>query len=362
MSSVLRKHADAAGDANGFGRRQQRVLRDLIRCRTAELGGHLELCPGCAYQRPSYNSCRNRHCSQCQEGRRRDWAESRAEKTLPVPLFQVVFTLPSELRELARRHPRAVYDAIFEAGSHVLQRLAAQRMDAQLAITAALHTWTRSMSFHPHVHFLVSAGGLSRDGERWVKSRPKFLFPAGVMRAMFRGRMLATLGAAVQKGRMRGERIPQRLLRQKPWVVHVTAPEDRPPEHAIRYLARYVYGVAISDHRLVAADASTVTIRTRGTETVTLPGTEFVRRYLLHVLPNGFRKVRHYGLSAPSMAARLARARELLGGAAPIEVPEVEEPEKAEPYELPICPKCSACRLEAHPLPWAPPARAPPWW
>jgi hypothetical protein len=271
-----------------------------------------------------------------------------------------VFTLPAELRGLAHAHPRLVYDLLFEAGSHVLQRLAAQRLGAQVAITAVLHTWTRTMTFHPHVHFLVSAGGLSLDQSRWIPTRTDFLFPVAVMRAMFRGRLMTTLTAHTAD--LPEARLPKRLWRAKPWVVHVTPPGDRPAAHAVRYLARYVYGVAISDHRLVAADADTVTFRTHGADTLTLPGPEFVRRYLLHVLPPRFRKVREFGLLAPGMTERLERARSLLP-APPLDdpptTPDAPAPDldATPPPDGPTCPRCGLHALIRRPLPLA---RGPP--
>jgi putative transposase/transposase-like zinc-binding protein len=363
VTGVMREHAARAVRTFRIGWRERQVLRDLVRCRTAALGGHLEVCAGgCGYERPVYNSCRNRHCPQCQDARRRDWARRHEAKTLPVPHFQVVFPLPAELRDLARHHPRLVYDLLFEAGSHVLQRLAAQRLGAQVAITAVLHTWTRKMTYHPHVHFLVSAGGLSLDQSRWVPTRTDFLFPVAVMRAMFRGRLMTTLTARTAD--LPDVRLPKRLWRAKPWVVHVTPPGDRPAAHAVRYLARYVYGVAISDHRLVAADADTVTFRTHGAETLTLPGPEFVRRYLQHVLPYRFRKVREFGLLAPGMTDRLERARSLLPGAlphddrtaAPGDSPAPDD-DATPPPSGPTCPRCGLHPLVRRPLPLA---RGPP--
>lgn len=369
MLTVLRRHADVAVERYGLGWRERKALRDLVRCRTAALGGHLEVCPGCGFQRPSYNSCRNRHCPGCQDKRRRDWAEAREVRVLPVPHFQVVFTLPGELRALAKAYPRVVFDLLFEAASHVLQTLARQRQKARFALTAVLHTWNREMAFHPHVHLIVSAGGLSLDGESWAPTRADYLFPERILNRMFRGRMLARLETARQRGLLGDARICRRGLRAKAWVVHVTPPGDRPVEHVVRYLARYVYGVAIHDARLLAVTDQAVTFRTRGASTATVPGAEFVRRFLLHVLPRGYRKVRHYGLLAPGLSDELEVARRLLTEAAEVTEPEEEAladegaPETAVGALLAVCPACKGHRLELRALPPVPPsARGPPWW
>jgi hypothetical protein len=343
------------------------VLRDVTECRTAALGGHLDECSDCAWQRPSYNSCRNRHCPICQAGRRRDWTEQREARHLPVPHYQVVFTLPAELRELARANPRLLYDLHFDAGQTVLQGLASELHGVRLAIFGVLHTWTREMFFHPHVHFVVSAGGLSLDGGRWVALPTDFLFPIARMAAWFRTIVLDKLKRASLVGKLdtggRSFASVRRGLGGKRWVVNVEPPEDRAPEQAIRYLARYVYGVAISDARIVSADGATVTISTRGGRTVTLTGEEFVRRFALHVLPSGFRKVRYYGLLAPGMPGELERARALCASVSPA-APREERAAKAEkasfpPEEPRRCPCCGGAVVRTA-LPGG--ARAPPWW
>jgi hypothetical protein len=239
---------------------------------------------------------------------------------LDVPHFQVVFTLPSELRALAHRNPAVVYPMMARAGASVLADLAEQRLDARLGITAVLHTWASNLSLHPHWHMLVTAGGLSLDGQRWVRTRTDFLFPVKVLGKMYRGRVLQGLIDAVQAGRLDlGDQAADvdrtlRLVakRHRQWGVHVEAPGDRPVRHALKYLARYLHRVAISDHRVVAITADKVAFRARD-KTCWLEGHEFVRRFLLHVLPKGLRKVRHYGLYAPGAARRaLEQARPLL--------------------------------------------------
>jgi hypothetical protein len=273
-----------------------------------------------------------------------------------------VFTLPDELRDVAARNPVFVYNLLFDAASSVLRTLAAQRMHASLAMLATLHTWTRELAYHPHVHFIVSAGGLRDDNQAWVPTRPDFLFPIRVMQALFRGRVLARLHQAFREGKLdldgRGFASSRKRLQARRWVVHVDAPEGRRPESIVRYLARYVYGIAISDHRLVCARDGTVTFKTRADDTLTLSGIEFVRRYALHVVPSGLRRLRSYGLLAPSnIRTRLEIARRLLEE----RPPDPPSPERSVPVQLteapllhrqlPLCPCCGDHRLVQRPLP-----------
>lgn len=233
-----------------------------------------------------------------------------------MPHFQVVFTLPAELRGIAKMWPREVYDVLFQASQLTLQKLAATRWDATLGILAVLHTWTRELKFHPHVHCVVTGGGLTQDGG-WVHADRDFLFPVAAMRRLFRGLFLSLLAKrglpleAKQRRQLRSAR------RHKNWVVYVEAPEDRDPAHLVKYLARYVYQTAISNARMVAVSEYGVTFRTRGDAVTTLPGVEFVRRFGQHFLPPRFRKIRAYGLLAPGARARLAMARHVLTETAP---------------------------------------------
>lgn len=297
------------------------VLYRLLACRTAKLGTHLFVCKDCDAKIPVYNSCRDRHCPQCQGKAAAEWLEGRRERMLHTPHFQVVFTLPAELRPVAFDNQALVYALLFRTSASVLQDLAAQRLSARLGILAVLHTWTERLSFHPHLHCLVTAGGLHHDDERWLPTREDFLFPQRVMGAMFRGRFLEGLIDAFERGELelRGDpaeaakafRSMLRALskRHARWVVHVEPPKGRPVEHIVRYLARYVKRVAISDARIVEVTDTHVTFRSRDGVT-TLEGAEFVRRFLLHVIPKQFRKVRYYGLYAPgNVKVRLEAAR-----------------------------------------------------
>ena len=267
MSDALRRHADAFEARHGVDPYRARVLKRLLACRTGALGGHVLVCDGCGHRQPVYKSCDDRHCPQCGGAKAARWLEERAGRMLDVPHFQVVFTLPSELRGVAHRNPRVVYPLMARVGASVLADLAAQRLDARLGITAVLHTWTSHLTLHPHWHLLVTAGGLSLDGQRWVGTRTDFLFPTKVIARMYRGRLLQGLIDAMQAGDLDvGEGVDlDRTLR------------------------------LVSDHQ--------VAFRTK-TGTYRLEGAEFVRRFLLHVLPKGLRKVRHYGLYAPGTVHR----------------------------------------------------------
>jgi len=328
------------------------TLRLLLLCRTPALGGHRYDCDSCGTSTVLYNSCGNRCCPQCQGKRRLQWVDAQQELLLPVPHFQVVFTLPAELRSIARSFPRQIYDLLFQASQLTLKKLAATQWRATPAILSVLHTWTREMTFHPHVHCVVSGGGLTDDGA-WVHADPNFLFAIRPMQRLFRGlflSQLSKLGLDLDRGQQQHLRNARRRAALKNWVVFVEAPGDRDPGHLVKYLARYVYQTAISDHRIVAITERDVTIRTRGSATLTVPGVEFVRRFTNHFLPKGFRKVRHYGLLAPGARHRLAAARAVLlrGVSASRERP------KDRPASTHCCPACGTPLRRLH----LPPAAA----
>lgn len=285
------------------------------------------VCDECGLRTPVYTSCDDRHCPQCGGAKAGEWFEARAARMLSVPHFQVVLTLPSELRAVAHRNPAIVYPLMARTGASVLADLAEQRLGARLGITAVLHTWASNLTLHPHWHLLVTAGGLSLDGQRWVPTRTDFLFPVPILAKMYRGRLLEGLIDAFGRGELDlGERAAdfERTLRlvgkrHRQWGVHVESPGDRPVGPALKYLARYVHRVAISDPRVFAVTDTSVGFWARDRESdgrqrpLWLDGPQFVRRFLLHVLPKGLRKVRHYGLYAPGGAATLLeRARTLL--------------------------------------------------
>ena len=263
---------------------------------------------------------------------------------LPTPHFHVVFALPSELRALFRRNPRTLYGLFFGVVSGVLTEAGRDRLEARMAVVAVLHTWTRELNYHPHIHALVSAGGLHIDDDRWVPTRLDYLFPVARMRHRFRRDLLKGLDHLVRRGLLERAAVRSacRGLRKKRWVVHVDAPDGRGPEQVVRYLARYVYKVALSDHRVARTGSDGVTFRTRGSDTITLDDVELTRRYLLHLLPKGFRKVRCYGLLAPgNVNGRLEVARLLLGSESETDAPdEPDEPEDP-PATAPACPRCA---------------------
>ncbi len=317
----MRRHRAELEDAQPLSWTQRRVLTDIEQCRTAALGGHRELCRSCGHEHVHYHSCANRHCPKCQALAQERWIAARTERLLPVGHFHVVFTLPSELRSLARFRPRQIFGALFATASATLLELAASRLQARLGITMVLHTWTRELDFHPHVHAIVSAGGLALDGASWRASSAQYLFPAReVMSKLLRGKMMAALGAAQARGDFDGfddfqdpegfDRLMARLASHR-WVVYAKKP-FREIDHVLQYLGRYTHRVAIANSRLVDVTAEAVTFRTKHGRTIALPPVEFLRRFVLHILPNHFHKIRHYGLYAGAHArpgGLLERAR-----------------------------------------------------
>jgi hypothetical protein len=324
IADIVRRHRATLDAQTLLTVAQRRVLSAMAVCRTAEIGGHVDVC-GCGFSRPAYNSCRNRHCPKCQAVRQEQWIAARTERLVPVRHFHVVFTVPSELRGLSRYAPGEMFQALFSAASETLLTLGSSRLSARLGITMVLHTWTRDLRFHPHVHALVTAGGLTQDGARWASSRPTYLFPVRVMGALLRGKMMAILRDLYARGRYARfeefadpeafDRLMQKLARTN-WVVYAKAPFRR-VAHVLAYLGRYTHRVGIANSRLVAVDDEMVTFCTKQGKTATLTAVEFLRRFVQHVLPTRFHKIRHYGLYAG--AADLARrtAVGLLANAVP---------------------------------------------
>jgi hypothetical protein len=288
------------------------VLSAIELCRTAALGGHVDVCARCGYEHPAYNSCRNRHCPKCQALQQEKWIRARAERLLPVKHFHVVFTLPSELRGLARTYPRELFDALLRAASETLLEFGKSRLEATLGISMVLHTWTRKLEFHPHVHGLVTAGGLRPDGSEWKATSERYLFSVDAMRLVFRAKMLAALASLYAGGKFarypdfedpEGFEALMRRIAKKHWVVYAKKP-FREVGHVLRYLGRYTHRVAIANSRLVEVTNDSVSFRTKAGKVLTLNSVEFLRRYLQHVLPDGFHKIRHYGLYSASSAAK----------------------------------------------------------
>jgi hypothetical protein len=345
-----------------------KVMSAIERCRTAVLGGHVARCENeaCGHTVIAYNSCRNRHCPKCQGAASRRWLADREAELLPVPYFHVVYTLPSQLRDIAYQNKRVVYDLLMKAAAETTLAIAAdpKRLGARIGITAVLHTWGSALTHHPHVHMIVPGGGISLDGTRWVASREDFLVYVKVLARLFRGKMLAMLTDAHRAGELQffnthsglaDKRTFKRFLaplRHIEWVVYCKAPFAG-PQQVLRYLSRYTHRVAISNRRLVAADDGGIAFRWKDYrvngqsrwKTMRLQPHEFIRRFLVHVLPKGFHRIRHYGLFAgTNRADNIATARALLGVAPPVRNAQ-QQPDVAPdaPRVLPCpCPRCGA--------------------
>ena len=313
IADIVRAHRPGLEARQFLSRSQKRVLTAISRCRTAALGGHLEVCTGCGREHPVYNSCRNRHCPKCQATAQQKWIDARSERILNVPHFHLVFTLPSELKPLARRHPAKVYNALFRATSDLLLALGRTRLKATLGLTLVLHTWTRDLRFHPHIHVLATAGGLSLEGTRFTYSRKDYLFPVEVMGRLLRGKVLEALRTLHRKGTFpeRGKRafggLMASLAAHKCWVVYAKAPFRR-SRHVLSYLGRYTHRVGIANSRLLDVSPGHVTFRTKGKGTATLHPVDFLARFIQHVLPDAFHKIRHAGLYATPPLLEQARA------------------------------------------------------
>lgn len=359
MAEIFRRHGPAYLRDHRLPAAQRKVLHAAIRCRTEALGGQVQVCDTCGHRELVFHSCRDRHCPTCQSLAQARWIASRMERVLPVPAFHVVFTLPSELRPLIDKNAELLFTLLFDAASRTLLTLGRQRLGGELGITAVLHTWRRDMLLHPHLHCIVTAGALVDDGSSWNPGNERFLFPVAVMRDLFRGKLLAALHRAWTRGDLvidadlvglRAWKRFKDVVYGKKWVVYAKRP-FRGPEHVYAYLGRYTHRVAISSARIKHVSEDRVRLRTRGDGTVDLAPDEFIRRFLLHVLPAGFRKIRHYGLYAPGRvpAARLARARALVA-AVPASPPLVDPaPWRTVADELVaslrLCPACKDGRL-----------------
>ena len=344
---------------NTFSYQQLKVFRAIQNCRTAALGGHLDACSDCGQQAISYNSCRNRHCPKCQTQARQRWLAAREQELLPVPYFHVVFSVPHELNVLALENPRAFYDLLFAAASATLREVAAnpKHLGAEIGFLSILHTWGQNLLLHPHIHCVVPAGGLAPDHQRWVSGKAHFFLPIAALRKVFRGKFLAGLqrlrrvGQLCQAGPGRvlaDDRQFARLLRRvrlRRWVVYAKAPFGGPLA-VLRYLGRYTHRVAISNHRLLACEDEQVHFRWKDyahggqQKVMTLAATEFLRRFFLHVLPQGFVRIRHFGFLANRFrTGTLALCRQLLSCPLPLTAA------TPEPTAVWHCPRCGG-RME----------------
>lgn len=333
VADIFRLHGPVYRQAHGVPLRQLRAMRAIEVCRTAELGGHVDECDHCGLLRISYNSCRNRHCPKCQCLDKERWLTARKRDLLPIGYFHVVFTLPEELRPLALRNQKVVYKLFFRAVSETIKELTAdcKHLGAEVGFIALLHTWSQTLMDHPHIHCIVTGGGLSVDGKRWIPCKDEFFLPVKVLSRLFRGKFLAYLKEAYAKGEMdfSGKIVPLKEKRTfnsllndlygQEWVVYCKPPFPN-AEKVMQYLARYTHRVAISNNRLLNLEGGRVTFRYRDrndddrVKLMNLDVSEFIRRFLMHILPDGFMKIRHYGiLSNRNRKNKLARCKKLLG-------------------------------------------------
>ncbi len=323
LADVVRVHGEDFSLTHRLSSQQTRVLADIERCRTAALGGHREHCEACDFERFAYNSCRNRHCPKCQSLTKARWVQDRRDELLPVPYFHVVFTLPHELNDLVLANKRPLLNLLYQAASRTLLQFGQNRFGGRIGFTMILHTWDQMLRPHFHLHVLIPAGALAADGSRWVRGDPTFLFAVRALSKVFRGKFLDGLRLLLTHRQLRSSlRDPGRLLeplRRKSWVVYAKKPFSG-PEHTLQYLGRYTHRVAISNDRILDLHGNAVTFayrdRARGdvVRTKTLVAEQFLRRFLLHVLPHGFMRIRHFGFLANRVKTQaLARCRALLG-------------------------------------------------
>ena len=361
VADIVRRHGDRFLDTHGAWATgaHRRVFRAIARCRTAALGGHRDRCEQCAHPALSYNSCRDRHCPKCLTAARNNWVAAREQELLPVGYVHIVFTMPAPLARVALVNKRVVYDLLFHAAAETLRHVAAnpQRLGADVGGLMVLHTWGQRLQHHPHVHCVVPAGGLSPDGTRWIHARPRFFLPIPVLRQVLRGKLVAALRAAFRQGRLSfpGSLAPLatdvafraflRSLYRQTWVVYAKPPFGS-PTHVLHYLARYTHRVAISNHRLVAVTNDTVSFRWKDyrhgnqIRTLTLDADEFLRRFLAHVLPKRFVRIRYFGFLAPRCRTReLAQCRQALAVAP---TPPGEPLVTSTPRPSWPCPRCGA--------------------
>jgi len=364
IADIVRGHRVALELAHSLRPQQKRVLTNIAQCRTAILGGHLDKCQNCGYERPSYNSCRDRHCPKCQALAQEKWIAEQQQRMLDVKHFHVVFTLPAELRPLAAFAKDAVYGALFRSASCTLLEFGERRLSGTIGATLVLHTWTRDLQFHPHVHAIVTGGALSSDGKRWCSSHRDYLFPVFLLSKVFCAKMIDALKRAYKDHEFSGfsdfddpegfSRLVNKLWK-RPWVVYAK-PTFNKGEYVLKYLGRYTHRVGIANSRLLGVTDENVLFRTKGDGTETLSPVEFLWRFVQHVLPNGFHKIRHYGLNASPEKRDLARAILKLPVVTVKPLSWRERLAKLSGHDVSRCPQCSGPLIS---LPLAH-ARAPP--
>ncbi len=385
IADIFRKHGPAWRQSNAghVSLIQLKVMSAIEACRTEALGGHVAGCTKCGHQHIAYNSCKNRHCPKCQGPTARDWMAARAEDLLPVEYFHVVFTLPAEIARIAYWNKKAVYGLLFKASAQTVTTIAAdpKRLGARVGMTSVLHTWGSALTHHPHVHMIVPGGGMSRDGTRWISCKPGFFLHVRVLSRLFRRLFIEGLLALHRAGELTffgdliGLSVAQAFaaylapLRKIEWVVYAKPPFGG-PEAVLAYLSHYTHRVAISNSRLVSANADTVTFRWKDyrvkssdrQKTMQLATPEFIRRFLIHVLPDRFHRIRHYGLLASAgRKANIAKVRSLLGAQKPGQDP--QEDTEIIPLTLQEpCPDCGGVMriIETFRRGQKPQSRAPP--
>jgi len=376
VADIFRRHGEAYRQAHGahMGGVERRIMSAIVACRTAALGGHVEQCTDCKHTRIAYNSCRNRHCPKCQNLARAAWLAARQAELLPVPYFHIVFTLPAPLAAIAFHNKAVVYAILMRSAAAALRLLAAdpKHLGADIGVIAVLHTWGQSLQHHPHVHTIVPGGGLCADRSRWIAGRSKFFLPVTVLSALFQRLFLKELSSAHRAGRLKffadlagladAAVFARHLarLRGRKWVVFAKAPFGG-PEQVLAYLSRYTHRVAIANSRLLALEHGKVSFRWKDysaggvTKVMTLAADEFIRRFLLHALPDGFMRIRHYGLFANGQrTANLARARSLLAAAPPPAPPPHNARELLRAltgHDLALCPCCGGPMVQIATLP-----------
>jgi predicted RNA-binding Zn-ribbon protein involved in translation (DUF1610 family) len=388
VADIFRRHGDAYRQAQSghLGRVERRVMSAIELCRTAGLGGHSEVCTSCGLIRCAYNSCRNRHCPKCQGAARIEWLTARQAELLPVPYFHVVFTLPAPAAEIAFQNKATVYTILFKAAAETLRTIAAdpKHLGAEIGVVAVLHTWGQNLHHHPHVHCVVPGGGPSLDATRWIACRPGFFLPVRVLSRLFRRLFLENLQAAFDAGELgffgdlaelaQPAAFARRLnpLRRIEWVVYAKPPFGG-PDSVLAYLGRYTHRVAISNSRLVSLTDGRVAFRWKDyrhhgkAKVMTLDPDEFIRRFLLHSLPDGFHRIRHYGFLANGhRAEKSALCLKLLAVASPSEpaTPAQDHRERHHPlieFALYVCPSCGGAMITLDMLPRLTPHR-PPFW
>jgi hypothetical protein len=359
VADILRASGNSFWERQGshLAWQHRKVMDAIVRCRTAALGGHRDQCLRCGHQVISYNSCRNRHCPKCQGNARARWLAARSAELLPVPYFHIVFTLPHELSALVLQNKRLLYDLLFRTSAETLLEVARnpKHLGADIGLLSVLHTWGQNLQHHPHVHCVVPAGGLAMDGSRWVSASSRFFLPVRVLSRVFRGKFTAALKQLMLQNKLqfhsslqelaRPERFRQLLcqLFTKEWVVYAKPPFGG-AQYVLNYLARYTHRVAISNHRLVAFKEERVSFRWKDyavggkQKVMTVSADEFLRRFLIHVLPKGLVRIRHFGLFANRRrAASLLRCRKALGA--------LSSPQPPQPSSHTRCPLCSGDML-----------------